>query len=229
MPIAKLRCVGGNQLWLPIPRAVLHIPWPSTVELIEPTSDASEWGCGAYCDSEYISVQWSDQVRQITDIATGKRRNMPLCEAIGVAVAVSTWRHRFAGQRVRFHSDCTAVVAGCNKGRASINASEWLHSVYAFINALCCTHHIDLRAVHIKGTNNTLSDLLSRNQIQQFHRILAHSLTALPAQLQPVSIQPSLHVQRITFPEILSPALHHHTQQHGRAIPLSASNAIYHP
>ena len=123
----------------------------------------------------------------------------------------------------------TAVVAGCNKGRASINASEWLHSVYAFINELCCTHHIDLRAVHIKGTNNTLSDLLSRNQIQQFHRILAaHSLTALPAQLQPVSIQPSLHVQRITFSEILSPALHHHTQQHGRAIPFSASNATYH-
>jgi hypothetical protein len=89
-------------------------------------------------------------VKKIIDIESGKRRNMPLCEAIAVAIAISTWRHRFAGQQVRFHTDCTAVVAGCNKGRASIKASEWLHSVYAVINALCCTHHIDLRAVHIK-------------------------------------------------------------------------------
>ena len=80
----------------------LHIPWHSndTVGLIQPTSDASEWGCGAYCDGEYISVEWSDDIKHITDIESGKRRNMPLCEAIGVAIAVSTWRHRFAGRRV---------------------------------------------------------------------------------------------------------------------------------
>jgi hypothetical protein len=160
---------------------------------------------------------------------SGKRRNMPLCEAIGVAIALSTWRHRFAGQRVRFHSDCTAVVAGCNKGRASIKASEYLHSVYAFVNELCCQHNIDLRAVHIKGTNNTLSDLLSRNQLSQFHHIAAaHSLRASPAQLQPIVIQPSLHVLPITFPEASSPAPHHHTQQHGRATLHSASCSTSH-
>jgi hypothetical protein len=207
----------------------MHIPWPSTVVPIEPTSDASEWGCGAYCGDEYISVQWSDQVKQITGIASGTHRNMPLCEAIGVAIAVSTWRQRFAGQRVRFHTDCTAVVAGCNKGRASIKASEWLHSVYAFINELCCTHHIDLRAVHIKGTNNTLSDHLSRNQVQQFQTTAAaHSLTASPAPLQPIIIRSSLLVQPITFPETLSRALHPHTEQHGRATQNFASNATYH-
>jgi hypothetical protein len=204
----------------------LHLPWQNNVALIEPTSDASEWGCGAYCDDEYVSLEWSDQVKHITDIESGKRRNMPLCEAFGVAVAVSTWRHRFAGQRVRFHSDCTAVVAGCNKGRAGIKASEWLHAVYAFINELCCIYHIDLRAAHIKGTNNTYSDLLSRNQIPSFHiELAALSLRASPAQLQPVIIQPSLHVQPIIFPEASSPALHPHMQQHGRATLHSASSA----
>jgi hypothetical protein len=174
-------------------------------------------------------VQWSDQVKQITGIASGTHRNMPLCEAIGVAIAVSTWRQRFAGQRVRFHTDCTAVVAGCNKGRASIKASEWLHSVYAFINELCCTHHIDLRAVHIKGTNNTLSDHLSRNQVQQFQTTAAaHSLTASPAPLQPIIIRSSLLVQPITFPETLNPALQHHMQRHGRATRHSASSAMSH-
>jgi hypothetical protein len=207
----------------------LHIPWPISVVPIEPTSDASEWGCGAYCNGEYISVSWNDEIKLITDIATGKRRNMPLCEAIGVAIAVSTWRRMFAGQRVLFHTDCTAVVAGVNKGRASIRASEWLHSVYAYINELCCSYSIDLRAQHIKGTNNTLSDLLSRDQIHQFHQfrseLAAHSLIALPAQMQPITIQSSLHVQPIIFPKVSSPALHPHMQQHGRAIQNSASNA----
>ena len=68
----------------------LHIPWPINVVPIEPTSDASKWGCGAYCDNEYISLHWSDDVKHITDVESGKRRNMPLCEAIGVAIAVST-------------------------------------------------------------------------------------------------------------------------------------------
>jgi hypothetical protein len=98
--------------------------------------------------------------------------------------------------------------------------------VYTFINELCCTLHIDLRAVHIKGTNNIFSDLLSRNQIPQFHAVLAaHSLRALPAQLQPIVIQPSLQGQRIIFPEISSRAQHRHTQQHGRVMPLSVSSA----
>jgi hypothetical protein len=205
----------------------LHIPWPINVVPIEPTSDASEWGCGAYCDNEYISLQWSDDVKHITDIESGKRRNMPLCEAIGVAIAVSTWRHRFAGQRVRFLSDCTAVVAGCNKGRASIKASEWLHAVYTYINELCCTYNIDLRAVHIKGTNNVFSDLLSSNQVQQFlSKLAAHSLRASPAQPQPIIIQTLLHEQRIIFPEISSRALQHHMQQHGRAMNHSVNSSM---
>jgi hypothetical protein len=131
----------------------LHLPWPISAVPIEPTSDASEWGCGAYCNGQYISVPWNDEIKLITDITSGKRRNMPLCEAIGVAIAVSTWKQVFAGQRVLFHTDCTAVVAGVNKGRASIRASEWLHAVYAYINELCCSYSIDLRAQHIKGTN----------------------------------------------------------------------------
>ena len=58
----------------------LHLPWPVTVVPIEATSDASEWGCGAHCANEYISLEWSDAIKHITDIESGKRRNMPLCE-----------------------------------------------------------------------------------------------------------------------------------------------------
>jgi hypothetical protein len=38
----------------------------------------------------------------------------------------------------------------------------------------------------------------------------------------------ALHVQPITFPETLSPAMHPRTEQHGRATQNSANTAAYH-
>src|ERR1700694_5828628 len=51
----------------------LHLPWPISAVPIEPTSDASEWGCGAYCNGQYISLPWNDEIKLITDILSGKR------------------------------------------------------------------------------------------------------------------------------------------------------------
>ena len=179
----------------------LHIDWPSSAPIIEVWTDACEWGCGAIWGSSHLSLEWSQTIREITGIRTQTHRNMPLCEAIAVAVAVSTGRNQFAGKRVRLHTDCTAVVAGVNKGRASVQASEWLHATYRFINQICCESGIDLRAVHIKGTNNVYADLLSRNQMEQFQTLAEqHSLRVSPAQVLPIVIQPTLQEPSITFP-----------------------------
>src|SRR3977135_2871280 len=60
---------------------------------------------------------------------------MPLCEAIGVAVAISTWRHQFADRQVLFRTDCLPVVHGINKRRSSCSSSEWQNAVYRFITS----------------------------------------------------------------------------------------------
>jgi hypothetical protein len=177
-----------------------YVKWTDPLGVLEPTSDASEWGCGAFFDAEYISLPWTDEVNAIAGLGT-RRRSMPLCEAIGVAVAVSTWRHRFAGRQVLFRTDCLPVVHGINKGRSKSTSSEWQNAVYRFINRICHAHNIFLRAEHIKGTDNVLSDCVSRNMEQEFLQQCLQNGTAVKrAQVLPVILRPSLNTPAISFP-----------------------------
>jgi hypothetical protein len=181
--------------------SLLHyVKWSDPLGVLEPSSDASEWGCGAYFNGEYISLPWSDETKVIARLGT-RHRSMPLCEAIGVAVAISTWRHQFAGRQVLFRTDCLPVAHGINKGRSKSTSSEWQNAVYRFINRTCHRHNIFLRAEHIKGTDNVLSDFVSRNmeheflqQSQQENRVVTR------AQVLPVTLQPSLNTPAIFFP-----------------------------
>ena len=181
--------------------SLLHyVKWSDPLGVLEPTSDASEWGCGAYFNGEYISLPWTDGVKGIARLGT-KHRSMPLCEAIGVAVAVSTWRHHFAGRQVLFRTDCLPVVHGINKGRSKSTSSEWQNAVYRFVNRICHTHNIFLRAEHIKGTDNILSDFVSRNMEQEFlQQCLQDGKAVKRAEVLPVTLQPSQNIPAISFP-----------------------------
>jgi hypothetical protein len=181
--------------------SLLHyVKWTDPLGVLEPTSDASEWGCGAYFNGEYISLPWTDEVKTIAGLGT-RRRSMPLCEAIGVAVAVSTWRYQFADRQVLFLTDCLPIVHGINKGRSRSTSSEWQNAVYRFINRICHEHNIYLHAEHIKGTDNVLSDFVSRNMEQEFlQQCLQDGRAVKRAQVLPVTLQPSLNTPAIFFP-----------------------------
>jgi hypothetical protein len=181
--------------------SLLHyVKWTDPLGVLEPTSDASEWGCGAFFHREYISLPWTDDVKEIAGLGT-RHRSMPLCEAIGVAVAVSTWRHQFAGRQVLFRTDCLPVVHGINKGRSKTTSSEWQNAVYRFINRICHAHNIFLRAEHIKGTDNVLSDFVSRDMEQEFlHQCLQDGRTVKRAQVLPLTLRSSLSTPAISFP-----------------------------
>lgn len=175
--------------------------WHDTCDVLHPSSDASEWGCGAYFDGKYISVEWSSTVKQLAGIGT-RSRNMPLCEAIGVAVAINTWKRRFHDKRVLFHTDCMAVMYGINKGHASSAASPWLNAVYTFINDVCIQHNIMLRCVHIKGIDNTMSDLVSRGKVHEFLQDMQEQrMTVSCSQPRPITIQPLSVSHKVCFPE----------------------------
>lgn len=167
----------------------LHVPWPITCTYMEPYSDAcTEYGAGAYWQGEHLSFPWSpDVLAAATEHHDGI--SVPLLEAIGVAVAVNTWRHTFANQRVLFRSDATAVVGLLNRGRASTTASPWFNAIATFINDICCEYSIDLRALHVPGANNELSDALSRNQLQRFCSLAAQESYPLKsANVLPITI-----------------------------------------
>jgi hypothetical protein len=204
------------------------LPWDNGIHTLRAYSDASEWGCGAYFDGSYISEPWSDEVNELTGINTN-HRNMPLCEAIAVAVAVNTWRVRFAGKHVLFMTDCTAVVHGVNKGRSSCAASEWLNAVYKLINCVCVDYNIMLRAQHIKGTDNTLADDVSRNQVDKFLVAMAsQQQSALAAHVLPITIHSSCRGPSLCFPKRSSRPQHNHINQHMTTTLHSADQSTKH-
>lgn len=138
-------------------------------ESIHAWSDASEWGCGAVSGNEYISLPWTQPIRDIAGIKT-KRRNMVFCETLGIATALLTWCHQWANKRVTFHTDCMAAVYGINKGRASTGSSPHLQALYLQINRIITEHNILFRTVHIRGADNIAADHCSRDRVQLYLR-----------------------------------------------------------
>lgn len=204
------------------------LPWSDHTQPLHAYSDASEWGCGAYCDGEYISEAWTREVMELTGISTD-HRNMPLCEALAVAVAVNTWRLRFADKHVLFSTDCTAVVEGVNNGRSGCAASERLNAVYKLIDSICIEHNIMLRAQHIKGTDNIHADALSRNQADQFLASMdSQQLSASAAAVLPITVQTHRRAQSICFPKPSSRQLHGRTSQHMTTTQSSAAPSNNH-
>jgi len=144
----------------------------------------------------------SDEIKEVARLGT-RGRSMPLCEAIGVAVAVSTWTEQFAGRQVLFRTDCLPVAHGINKGRSASTSSEWQNAVYRFINRICHANNIFLRAEHSRGADNDLSDFVSRNMEQEFlHQCLQEGRTVQRAVVRPVTLQSSLNTPVIFFPSV---------------------------
>jgi hypothetical protein len=190
------------------------LPWGQDIHPLHAYSDASEWGCGAYFDGSYISEAWSGEVIELTGINTD-HRNMPLCEAIAVAVAVNTWRERFAGRHLLFMTDCIAVVHGVNKGRSSCTSSEWMNAIYKLINSICIDYNIVLRAQHIKGTDNMFADAVSRNQVDKFLATMAsQQQNVSAAHVLPITVHSSCRKPSLCYPKPSSHPQHSHISQH---------------
>ena len=122
------------------------------------TSDASgTWGCGAYWESKWFQLAWSDTV--------GVSSNIAVKELIPIVMAAAMWGKQWRGQVVNCRCDNMAVVAVI-KSRAS-KESEIMHLLrcVAFIEA---RWEFTLVATHLAGRENTLADDLSRDRQQSF-------------------------------------------------------------
>lgn len=116
------------------------------------TSDASgSWGCGAFCDSLWLQLQWPASMTQC---------HISVKEMIPVVISAALWGHQWSGQSVHFQSDNTSVVALINSGTSREDTLMHLMRCLSFIMA---KFNFVVSASHIKGSHNVLADALSRN------------------------------------------------------------------
>ena len=110
------------------------------------TSDASgSWGCGAYCDGQWLQYQWSDLTVDY---------NITAKELLPIVFGAAMWGKDWENKSILCRCDNEAVVHIINTGTSRDPvAMSLMHCLY-FISA---RFNLLLSAVHIAGAANRLA------------------------------------------------------------------------
>jgi hypothetical protein len=176
---------GDLRWWLGVLRD-WHGTWVLLPDVAIPANqaeiyqDACEWGQGGYFHNEYFSQQWSaEDLAEAGQAATeddasdavevgAKRRSMPYLELRAALSSISLWGgNHWTRKKVIVRSDSMSTVHAVNSFRTK---SPRVARLLRILAAMQIQHNFLIIVKHIPGTDNTLADLLSRNQV---HRYLA--------------------------------------------------------
>ena len=131
------------------------------------TSDASgSWGCGAYSLSSWFQYQWHPDISD---------QHITVKELLPIVIAAAIWGPTWENKSILCRCDNEAVVHIINTGTSKdphvMGLMRCLHFIAARFNLL-------LSAAHIAGTDNSLADALSRDNLSLF---LKHHPQANPS------------------------------------------------
>ena len=155
-PLRLNRCARDDILWWHAVAADWNgCSWFDSLGLRAPTlvlrSDASgAWGCGAFFGRFWFQWQW-DEVWMARSIAPK--------EALAVVIAAALWGDLGRNEAVRVESDNATVVCAIATGSCRDVAVMQLVRVLQFLAA---RHGFFVSAAHIRGTDNSTANALSR-------------------------------------------------------------------
>jgi len=136
------------------------------------TDASGSWGCGAWCDGLWFQYKWPADWALIGIMAK---------ELVPIFFSCVVWGSKLSRRRVQFKCDNLALVQAINKGSSKDNMVMHLLRCLWFFTAY---FDISITATHLPGVLNTSADMLSRNQLCQFHHL--HPDTSfVPAFLPP--------------------------------------------
>ena len=140
------------------------------------TDAAGSVGYGAICGQEWFAGRWSAEQLQCC---------ITYQELYPIALACSTWGHKWTAKRVEFQTDNQAVAACISSGTCRCeNVMKLLRAMFF----VCAQKHFSTSAVYLPGVNNNIADSLSRQEWKRF-RELAPTAETAPT---PESILPSI-------------------------------------
>ena len=131
----------------------------STTSMHLHTDAAGSLGFGAIFGSHWFYGEWPVQCQSL---------NITFKELFPIVLAFDTWGHQLRNKCITVHSDNQAVVYILNK--QSSKDFQIMNLVRHFV-LYCMTYNILVKAQHIPGKANILPDLLSRLQIEEFHKL----------------------------------------------------------
>lgn len=141
-------------------------------------TDATPTGYGGYFNGKWFSGRFEENL-----VPTGTKSSMALFELYPVVVAAVLWGHLWCRRKIVVNCDNAATVDIINRGRSKVpfimkfvRKLIWLEAKHSFV----------IKARHILGVSNSISDSISRFKFQKFRR-LAPLADQKPARCPPAS------------------------------------------
>ena len=122
-------------------------------------TDACLGGCGGVCEEEFFHTEFPTVVIQM-----GLDINQ--LELMAILVAARLWAPKLVGRRLLVYSDNKPSVSVLNSGRSK---DKILNKCLRELWLLAATYEFEIKALHIRGTENRLPDYLSRWHMGQVY------------------------------------------------------------
>ena len=140
------------------------ITYPEDIQLF--TDAAPSIGFGGYYQGRWFASAWSPEFLAFTPPSA--HPSSALHELFPIVVAAILWGHEWSQRSILIHSDNQGTVDIINKGRSNSPC------IMPFLRRLIwtsVTHQFIIRAAHIPGHHNLISDSLSRLSFQKFRQL----------------------------------------------------------
>ena len=120
-------------------------------------------GFGAVYDTRWVYGVWPEEWH-----AKGLTDDITLLELFPVLVSIVIWGSCLRNKKILFHSDNQSVVHILS---TMTSKSDNIMVLVRALTLQCLQHNLVIRGKHIEGRTNTLTDSLSRLQVQKFLRL----------------------------------------------------------
>jgi hypothetical protein len=137
--------------------------WDSDVSLQLFTDAAAGIGFGIYFQGDWAADKWPQSWKN-----TAVVQDITFLELFPIVCAIAIWGSQLSGKKIIFRCDNMSVVAIVN---SQTSKSPRVMDLVRQLVLMCLRHNIFLRARHVKGTCNGISDALSRGQFQRFRAL----------------------------------------------------------
>ena len=135
------------------------------------TDAAGSIGYGAICGCEWFAARWSK---------TQTSCCITFQELYPIALACSTWGHKWTAKRIEFQTDNQAVATCIRSGTCRCrNVMQLLRALFF----VCAKKHFTITATYLPGTFNNVADALSRQDWKRFRELAPTASKAPTKQL----------------------------------------------
>jgi hypothetical protein len=142
------------------------------LELFTDAAGSKELGCGAYFQGSWVYFKWPDFWNNET------MRDITFLEVVPILLAFLTWDSKLKGKKVILRSDNLSVVDIINK-KSSRN-SRVMYLIRHLMLALLL-NNVQIKARHISGKKNQISDAISRFQWSTLWNFLPEGASRTPS------------------------------------------------